>query len=54
MNKVKIFHESYWTRIEDRINQFAEKHTILNTSICTEKHGYDVSYTIIVVYEENK
>ena len=53
MNKVKIFHESYWIRIEDKINQFAENHKILNTSVCTEKHGYDVYYTILVLYEED-
>lgn len=52
MNKVKIFHEDYYHDLEDKINHFAEKHKILNTSICTEKHGYAVYYTAMVLYEE--
>ena len=35
------------------VNRFAEKHKILNTSICSEKSGYSIYYTIVVVYEEN-
>lgn len=52
MNKVKIFHEEYCWKLEEKINEFALKYNILNTSICTEKHGYDVYYTVIIVYEE--
>ena len=51
MNKVKIFHEDYYWKLEEKINEFALKHNILNTSICPEKHGYDVYYTVIIVYE---
>ena len=52
MNKIKIFQqESYYHRLEDTVNEFAKEHKILNTSICTEKHGYDVYYTIVVLYE---
>lgn len=53
MNKIKIFQqESYYRRLENTVNEFAKNHKILNTSICTEKHGYDVYYTIVVLYEE--
>lgn len=52
MNKIKIFRqESYYRRLEDTVNEFAKEHKILNTSICTEKHGYNVYYTIVVLYE---
>ena len=51
MNKVKVFHEEHYRKLEEEINEFALKHNILNTSICTEKHGYEVYYTIIIVYE---
>lgn len=53
MNKVKIFHGRTLSFIEDNITSFAKTHKIINTSICTEKHGYDVYYTIVVLYEEN-
>ena len=52
MNKVKIFHEEFYYRLEQKINEFAQEHKILNTSIATEKHGYSVYYNVIVVYEE--
>ena len=51
MNKVRIFHEEHYWKLEQKINEFAEKHTILNASIATEKHGYSAYYTVIVVYE---
>lgn len=51
MNKVRIFHEEYYYKLEQKINEFALGHNILNTSIATEKHGYDVYYTVIVTYE---
>lgn len=51
MNKVKIFHEEYHYKLEQEINEFAQKYNILNASIATEKHGYDVYYTVIVTYE---
>lgn len=53
MNKVKIFHGAYYWRLEEEINKFAEKYDILSTSITTEKHGYDVSYSIVVLYKAN-
>ena len=53
MNKIETFHGSTLSLIEYKVNDFAEKHKIINTSICTEKHGYDVYYTILVLYEEN-
>ena len=54
MNKIKIFQqESYFHRLENVVNEFAKNHKILNTSVCTEKHGYNIYYTIVVVYEEN-
>lgn len=53
MNKVKIFHsDSYW-KLEEEINKFAERYNILSTSIATEKHGYEVSYSIVVLYRAN-
>lgn len=51
MNKVKIFHEEYYFNLEQKINEFAREHNILNASIATEKHGYSVYYNVIVVYE---
>ena len=53
MNKIKTFHSDILSRLDKEVNYFAEKHKILNTSICSEEHGYDIYYTIIVVYEEN-
>lgn len=53
MNKIKIFHDEYFHDLEDDVNAFALKHKIISTNICTEKHGYDVYYTIVVLYEEN-
>ena len=52
MNKIKTFHGCVLSLLCDEVNSFAEKHKIINTSICTEKHGYDVYYTILVLYEE--
>lgn len=53
MNKIKIFQQgSHYRDLEGAVNEFAKNHKILNTSICTEKHGYDVYYTIVVLYEE--
>ena len=52
MNKVRIFHEEHYWKLEQKINEFAEKHTILNASIAAEKHGYSAYYTVVVVYEE--
>ena len=54
MNKIKIFHDRLLYTTQNEVNNFAEKHKIINTSICTEKHGYDIYYTIVVLYEENK
>ena len=51
MNRVRIFHDEYYHKLEQKINEFAQKHNILNASITTEKHGYDVYYTVVVVYE---
>ena len=51
MNKVRIFHDEYYHKLEQKINEFAQKYNILNTSITTEKHGYNVYYTVVVVYE---
>lgn len=53
MNKIEIFHGSPLSLLHYKINYFAKKHKIINTSICSEKHGYDVYYTIVVLYEEN-
>ena len=53
MNKIKTFHGSILSFLRKEVNYFAEKHKILNTSICSEAHGYNVYYTIVVVYEEN-
>ena len=53
MNKIKTFHGSVLSLLRDEINRFAEKYKILNTSICSEAHGYNTYYTIVVVYEEN-
>lgn len=52
MNKIKTFHGSPLSLIQNVVNDFAEKHKIINTSICAEKHGYDFYYTILVLYEE--
>lgn len=51
MNKVRIFHEEYYWTLEQKINDFAQKHTILNVSIATEKHGYSTYYTAAAIYE---
>ena len=52
MNKIKTFHGSILSLLQSEVNNFAEKHKIINTSICTEKIGYSIYYTIVVVYEE--
>ena len=52
MNKIRTFHGEILPHLQSEINNFAEKHKIINTSICTEKHGYSIYYTILVVYEE--
>lgn len=51
MNKIKAFHGSTLSLIQSEVNSFAEKRRIINTSICAEKHGYDIYYTIVVLYE---
>lgn len=51
MNKIKTFHGGTLSLIQSEVNSFAEKHRIINTSICTEKHGYEIYYTIVVLYE---
>lgn len=51
MNKIKTFHGSTLF-IQNEVNNFAEKHKIINTSICTEKYGNNIYYTIVVLYEE--
>ena len=53
MNKIKTFYGSSLYSLENDINEFARDHKIINTNICTEKHGYNVSYTIVVLYENN-
>lgn len=53
MNKIKTFQGSTLSFLQSEVNNFAEKHKIINTSICTEKYGYDIYYTIVVLYEEN-
>ena len=53
MNKIKIFHGQHFRILEDNVNDFALKHKIINTDICTEKHGYEIYYTIIVLYCDN-
>lgn len=52
MNKIKTFQGSTLSFIQSEVNNFAEKHKIINTSICTEMPGYIVYYTILVLYEE--
>lgn len=52
MNKVKIFHGGVLSFIQNEVNTFAEKHKIINTSICAES-GSSIYYTIIVLYEDN-
>ena len=52
MNKIKTFHGSILSLLDNEVNHFAEKHKILNTSICSEEHGYNIYYTIVVLYEE--
>ena len=54
MNKIEIFHGYPLSLIHYKINNFAEKHKIINTSICTEKYGNNIYYTIVALYEENK
>ena len=53
MNKIKTFHGGTLSFLNDDINDCAKKHKILNTSICSEMHGHNAYYTIVVVYEEN-
>ena len=53
MNKIKTFQGSTLSFLQSEVNNFAEKHKIINTSICTEKYGYAIYYTIVVLYEEN-
>ena len=52
MNKIKTFHGGILSFLRDEVNRFAEKHKIINTSICVEQHGYHTYYTILVLYEE--
>ena len=52
MNKIKTFHGGTLSIVQSEVNNFAEKHKIINASICTEKNGYRIYYTILVVYEE--
>lgn len=52
MNKVHIFYNRLLSLIQKEVNIFAEKHKIISTSICTETHGYDIYYIIVVLYEE--
>lgn len=52
MNKIKTFHGGILSLIQSEANKFAEKHKIINASVCTEKIGYNIYYTILVVYEE--
>ena len=52
MNKIKTFHGGILSLLRDEVNSFAEKHKIINTSICVEQHGYNTYYTILVLYEE--
>lgn len=52
MNKVEVFHGISLPIIQYEVDSFAEKHKIINASICTEQQGYNVYYTILVVYEE--
>ena len=52
MNKVKTFYGSVLSLLSNEVNRFAEKHKILNTSICSEECGYNIYYTILVLYEE--
>jgi hypothetical protein len=52
MNKIRAFHGRTLSSIQSEVNDFAKNNKIINTSICTEKHGYDIYYTIIVLYEE--
>ena len=52
MNKIKTFHGCVLSFLRDEVNSFAENHKVINTSICTEKHGYSIYYTILVLYEE--
>ena len=52
MNKIKTFHGGILSLLRDEVNSFAERHKIINTSICTEKYGTNVYYTILVLYEE--
>lgn len=54
MNKIKIFHGGILSIIQNEANNFAEKHKIINISICTEKYGNNIYYTIVALYEENK
>ena len=53
MNKIKTFQGSTLSFLQSEVNNFAEKHKIINTSICTEKYGYDIYYTIVALYEED-
>ena len=53
MNKIETFHGGTISLLNMEVNDFAESHKILNTSICSETHGYHTYYTIVVVYEEN-
>lgn len=52
MNKIKTFHGGILSFIQTEVNDFAEKHKIINTSICAEVSGYHTYYTILVLYEE--
>ena len=53
MNKIKTFYGDTLSFLENNVNEFARGHKISNVNICTEKHGYNVYYTIVVLYENN-
>ena len=53
MNKIKTFHGGTLSFLENDVNKFARDHKIINVNICTEKYGYSVYYTIVVLYENN-
>ena len=52
MNKVTFFENKFLYKLEDSINKFGEKHEILSVSICTEKHGYEITYVTVVTYKD--
>lgn len=52
MNKVTIFEGISRFKLERAINDFANRHKIVNTSISTKKYGDSTEYIIVVLYEE--